>query len=419
VQGDGYEPVSQAVILAGGKAQRLRPLTDDRPKAMVEIAGRPIIEHQLRWLAENGLRDILISLGHQAEVLQEYVGDGSRLGVQVEYAVEPEPLGRGGGLRFAAARLADGRTFVAVNGDVICRFSLRDMIEFHERLGVSATVALASYRSTWGVVDIDGDLITGFKQSPQLPYWINAGVYVLEPEIVARLPKRGDHEDTTFPELASDGRLAGFHIHGYWRGIDTLKDVAEATSELERLPGTPSQHQSFAAALDVRPLARADAQALSAAFAAIGWTKPAEQFVRYATEADNGTRTSWVATVNGEMAGCVTLLWESDYPGIARLGIPEIRDLNVLPQFRRRGIASAMLDRAEGAAARRSAVVAIGVGLHPGYNAAQVLYVKRGYIPDGLGVTYGDRFVQEGESLPFDDSLVLHFTKKLGPGSAS
>jgi len=292
------------------------------------------------------------------------------------------------------------------------------MIEFHERLGVSATIALAPYRSTWGVVDIDGDMITGFTQSPRLPYWINAGVYVLEPEIVERLPERGDHEDTTFPELASEGRLAGFRIDGYWRGIDTLKDVTEASDELERLPGTPSesrgQHQGVASALDIRSLHRADAAALSAAFAAIGWSKPAEQFVRYASEADTGTRTSWVATVDGEMAGYVTVRWDSDYPGIAGLGVPEIQDLNVLPQFRRRGIASAMLDRAEGAAAQRSAVVAIGVGLHPGYNAAQVLYVERGYIPDGLGVTYGDRFVQEGESLPFDDSLVLHFTKKLG-----
>ena len=185
------------------------------------------------------------------------------------------------------------------------------------------------------------------------------------------------------------------------------------------LPRAKGEYQSVASALDIRSLRIADTEALSAAFAAIGWTKPVEQFVRYAAEAENGIRTCWVATVNGEMAGYVTLLWDSDYPGNAGTGVPEIMDLNVLPQFRRRGIASAMLDRAEGEAARRSAVVAIGVGLHPGYNAAQVLYVKRGYIPDGLGVTYGDRFVQEGESFPFDDSLVLHFTRKLGTGSAS
>jgi GNAT superfamily N-acetyltransferase len=176
-----------------------------------------------------------------------------------------------------------------------------------------------------------------------------------------------------------------------------------------------SEEKAHGGHLEVRSLRRGDAAALSAAFAEVGWTKSAELFLRYAAEAEAGSRTAWVSTVNGVMAGYVTLRWDPGYPGIADLGIPEIQDLNVLPQFRRRGIASEMLDRAEAAAARRSTVVAIGVGLHPGYNAAQVLYVKRGYVPDGLGATYGDRFVQEGETLPFDDSLVLHFTKRLGP----
>ena len=233
---DPLQPIRQAIVLAGGKAQRLRPLTDDRPKAMVAVANVPIVEHQLRWLAENGVHDVVVSLGHQADVLRKYVGDGSSLGVRVDYAVEAEPRGRGGGLRFAAGHLANRLgSFVALNGDIICRFSLHEMVELHRRLGVAATVALAPYRSTWGIVELDGDMITGFTQSPKLPYWINAGVYVLEPETVGVLPEQGDHEDTTFPQLAAEGRLGGFRIEGYWRGIDTLKDVTEATMELNRL----------------------------------------------------------------------------------------------------------------------------------------------------------------------------------------
>ena len=131
------------------------------------------------------------------------------------YAIETEPLGRGGGLKFAAGHLTrQSETFVALNGDIICRFSLRDMVAFHRRLAASATIALAPYRSSWGVVELDGDLITAFVQSPELPYWINAGVYVLGAETVERLPERGDHEDTTFPELAAAGRLAGFRVEG-------------------------------------------------------------------------------------------------------------------------------------------------------------------------------------------------------------
>lgn len=226
----------QAVILAGGKAERLRPLTDDRPKAMVEVAGRPIVEHQLRWLAENGVQAVVISLGYQAEVLRRHVGDGSRFGVSVRYAVESEPLGRGGGLRFAAGQLTHpNEPFFGVNGDVICRFPLPDMLELHRRFGAAVTVALTRYRSDWGVVELDGDRITAFVQSPELPHWINGGVYLLDSKTIERFPQRGDHEDTTFPRLAAEGRLAGYRLKSYWRGIDNLKDVREATRELQEL----------------------------------------------------------------------------------------------------------------------------------------------------------------------------------------
>ena len=104
--------------------------------------------------------------------------------------------------------------------------------------------------------------------------------------------------------------------------------------------------------------------------------------------------------------------WRSTYVGFADLNIPEIQDLNVLARFRRRGIASRLLNRAESEAALHSAAVGIGVGLHPGYNAAQRLYFKRGYIPDGRGITYRDHFVEEGAQVRFDDNLVMHFTKQ-------
>ena len=165
--------------------------------------------------------------------------------------------------------------------------------------------------------------------------------------------------------------------------------------------------------VEIRPLQVLDAAVIADAFAAIGWHKPAEQYVRYANEQEAGSRECWVALIGGQFAGYVTLKWDSDAPGLTGRGTPEIQDLNVLPQFRRRGIGSRLLDRAEEAASSRSSVVAIGVGLHPGYNAAQRLYVKRGYVPDGLGVTHNGRYVQEGEHVPFDDELVLHLTKDL------
>jgi GNAT superfamily N-acetyltransferase len=165
--------------------------------------------------------------------------------------------------------------------------------------------------------------------------------------------------------------------------------------------------------VEIREMRRTDAEPLSGAFVAIGWDRPASWFHRHLDDAVEGTRRVWIALVDGEPAGYVTLLRRTTYPPLADDGVPEVADLNVLPAFRRRGIASRLLDVAEADAALVSPIVAIGVGLHAGYNAAQRLYVKRGYVPDGRGVTYGDRFVGEYETVTMDDSLILHLTKDL------
>ncbi|CAN5873178.1 nucleotidyltransferase family protein [soil metagenome] len=226
----------QAIILAGGKATRLRPYTDDRPKAMVEIAGIPIVAHQIRWLVSSGVKEAVVSCGYRAEILRDYLGDGSSLGISLTYAVESKPLGRGGGLKFAARHLPRPDIFTfALNGDIICRFPLAGLLEHHRSVGATATLALAPYKTTWGITDVEAGLITGFRQSPTLPYWINGGIYVLEPECIDMLPDKGDHEDSTFPTLAQQGKLGGYQIDGYWRGIDNAKDVLEATQDMENL----------------------------------------------------------------------------------------------------------------------------------------------------------------------------------------
>lgn len=166
-------------------------------------------------------------------------------------------------------------------------------------------------------------------------------------------------------------------------------------------------------ALQLRPLLESDANAISEAFAAFGLEKPARRYSDYFAERQLGIRDCWLAWLDRELAGYVTLHWNPLYPGIAGKGIPEIQDLNVLAPYRRQGIASRLLELAEQTAAARATAVGIGVGLHPGYNVAQRLYVRRGYIPDGWGVTHDDRYVQEGELVPFDDRLMLHLIKTL------
>lgn len=230
----------QAVVLAGGQGSRLRPYTDDRPKPMVEIpgTGTPIIGHQLTWLAEEGVTDVVVSCGHLADVLQKWL-DSADLPLDVTTVVETEPLGRGGGLKYAAAHLPHpDLPWYATNGDIWTRFSLRDMADFHAERDAVATLALARPRIPWGAVQTDGfGHITDFIEAPPSTFEINAGVYVFSPEFTEMLPERGDHERTTFPRLARERQLAGFPIPqgAYWRAIDTAKDLTEAAKELAAL----------------------------------------------------------------------------------------------------------------------------------------------------------------------------------------
>jgi ribosomal protein S18 acetylase RimI-like enzyme len=159
----------------------------------------------------------------------------------------------------------------------------------------------------------------------------------------------------------------------------------------------------------LRPLRRGDAKPLADAFAAIGWRKPAETFLRYAAEEEAGARSCWVAEEAGALAGYVTVRW----PPPGRTGLAEIQDLNVLPSFRRRGIGTALLDQAEAAVALRADAVQIAVGLHQGYGAAQRLYVQRGYVPDGQGATVEGQSVPEGAAVVLDDAHVLILHKAL------
>jgi GNAT superfamily N-acetyltransferase len=164
---------------------------------------------------------------------------------------------------------------------------------------------------------------------------------------------------------------------------------------------------------EIREMVAGDVQPLSDAFLAIGWQRPPSWFQRFIDEGARGERWAWVALVDGAYAGYVTLLPRSAYAPLAGTDTPEISDLNTLPQFRRRGIANALLDQAEAKARELSNTIAIAVGLHAGYNTAQRLYVKRGYIPDGRGITYHGRYVGEYEDVTMDDDLLLHLTKDL------
>lgn len=223
-----------ALIIAGGEGERLRPLTTDRPKPMVPLAGRPILERQVEWLRDEGITNVIMLCGYRADVIRDHFGDGARFGVAIEYSIEDEPLGRGGALRQGAALLPEPeQVAIATNGDILTDQSLAAMLQRHRRKNAVATVMLAPLHSPYGVARVARDSrIESFDEKPVLPYWINAGVYVLSREFFGLLPERGDHEDSTFPQLSRQGRLYGYKSKAYWRAIDSFKDLTEAEREV-------------------------------------------------------------------------------------------------------------------------------------------------------------------------------------------
>jgi len=164
----------------------------------------------------------------------------------------------------------------------------------------------------------------------------------------------------------------------------------------------------------IRRLLSGDAPTIASAFQALGWSKTVAQYERYAREDAQGLRTCFVAESEGQFAGYCTLLWESKYPGFRDANIPEVSDLNVLPSFRNRGIGSRLLDAVEAVAAERCAVVGLGVGLYSDYGAAQRLYVRRGYVPDGGGIMYDNSPVEPGSEIRIDDDATLMLVHSLG-----
>ena len=147
-------------------------------------------------------------------------------------------------------------------------------------------------------------------------------------------------------------------------------------------------------------------------FAAHNWPKPKSTFTDYLQEQGHQERLIWVAFYDTHFAGYITLKWHSLYPAFNQQKIPEIMDLNVLPPYRNKGIATALLDCAEAEGFKKHPVLGIGVGLYADYGQAQRLYVQRGYIPDGLGITYAYKTVAPGAMVCLDDDLVLWFTKR-------
>src|SRR3989338_7895981 len=224
------------IILAGGLGTRLRPLTDATPKPLLPVKGKPIIEHAILNFARHGVKDVILSVGYHAGKIRDYFGQGDKWGVNIDYAIETEPLGTGGALKKAAEGLAG--TFLAINGDNLADFDWTRMLSAHRDSGAQITLALFPVEDVtqYGIARLDGSKILEFIEKPAreaAPTNLNnAGGYIFEHTVLAMLPDgQCSVEKDCFAKLAPSGVVSAFHHSGQWYPTDTLEKYQKADSD--------------------------------------------------------------------------------------------------------------------------------------------------------------------------------------------
>jgi NDP-sugar pyrophosphorylase family protein len=225
----------EAIILAGGKAERLGDAAGGRPKALVEVAGKPLAAYQVRRLAKAGVTRVIFACaaGQGSFFESELAG----LGPEIVAVEEPERLGRGGGIKFAARRREGRGDVFALNGDELVDVDFVGLLQAHRAGGALATITVAQPKSQFGLVDVDDDdVVRGFREGGQVSFWVNCGNYVLTEEAIGRFPDLGDHESSTFPELAAEGRLRAFRHGGLWLTVNTPKELRTASEHVSTHP---------------------------------------------------------------------------------------------------------------------------------------------------------------------------------------
>ena len=230
----------RALILAGGKGTRLRPLTVYTPKPIVPVMNRPFLEYQIEILKRAGINKIILSLSYQPDKIQHLLGFGHDLGVELDYVTEPQPMGTGGAYRYAADKL-EGPTIV-LNGDVLTDLIVTKLVKHHQASGAKATIGLTAVEdpSNYGVVTRAEDaFVTGFLEKPTLDELkasgsdlVNAGIYILEPEILDLIPEGQNFsfEYNVFPAILETGlKFSSFVLDkAYWRDIGTPESYLAA-----------------------------------------------------------------------------------------------------------------------------------------------------------------------------------------------
>ncbi len=219
----------KAIILAGGRGKRLKPVTDYVPKPLVPIKNIPIIEWQIKYLKKFGVSEVIICSGYKTEMIENYL-NMKNIGVKVKFSVEKSPLGTGGAIKKAGKMIKD-KSFFVINGDTITNIDLKKLSKKPN------AIAAIELRTKFGILETDNDKIINFREKQEIQdTWMNAGIYHLQKDVLKELPNKGDIEKTLFPDYAKKGKLNIVKFKNVkWYSIDSFKDMEDCALEVEKI----------------------------------------------------------------------------------------------------------------------------------------------------------------------------------------
>jgi len=219
-----------AIILSGGRGNRLKPITDYVPKSLVPINNKPIIEWQIKYLKNFGIRDIIISAGYKNDQIKKFLKIKKNFGISIRYSVEKTPLGTGGAIK-KASKLIKEKSFFVINGDIITNI---DLNKLKSKINSIAAIEL---RTKFGVLNTKNNNVIGFDEKNKIKnLWMNAGIYYLSKNLIRDLPLRGNIETTTFPRYAKKGNLNLIKFkNAKWYSIDSFKDIEDCSKQVTKI----------------------------------------------------------------------------------------------------------------------------------------------------------------------------------------
>jgi NDP-sugar pyrophosphorylase family protein len=219
----------KAIILAGGRGKRLRPITDYVPKPLISIKNIPIIEWQIKYLKKFGISEVIICSGYKTEMIENYLKN-KKLGIKITFSIENKPLGTGGAIKKAGKKIKD-KSFIVINGDIITNIDLEKLMKKEN------SIASIQLKTNFGILQTDKDKIIKFDEKKEIKnLWMNAGIYHLNKESIKELPNVGDIEKTLFPDYAKKEKLSTIKFtNSKWYSIDSFKDMEECSLVIEKI----------------------------------------------------------------------------------------------------------------------------------------------------------------------------------------